>query len=216
MSQHELLRSRIEQHKIKNVLSKYDNKDMKKCANAAVEILSSLLPQHTFSIKWNLSYKEITSFCGLPLLEQFNDRKILPDGGVIWMDNKYPILISEIKHQGTNKERQAEGKEKQATGNAIERYGKNLMALQTMFSQKIFLPAVVFCWGCDFAKEQTTVLSKLYALNCFQEMNKMYLKTSIGIKPHNVFYREEKWMNEEITSIMVELAYNYALLYLQG
>lgn len=35
---------------------------------------------------------------------------------MIWMDNRIPVLISEIKHQGTNDERKKEGKPKQATG----------------------------------------------------------------------------------------------------
>lgn len=172
MSQHELLRERLEQYKIKNVLSKYDDKDMKNCALATVNILQEIMPEHNFSVKWTLPFSKIAEFRGLSLTPQFKDRKILPDGGVIWMDNKYPILISEVKHQGTNKERQLEGKPIQATGNAIERYGKNLIGLQTMFSKEKILPAVVFCWGCDFADEQTTVLSKLYTMNCFCEMNK--------------------------------------------
>lgn len=212
MSQHELLRERIEQHKIKNILSKQDDKNMKRCAEATVELLRELLPQHNFSVEWALPFTKIADYCGIEIADDFKDRKILPDGGVIWMDNRVPVLISEIKHQGTNDERKKEGKPKQATGNAIERYGKNLMVLQKMFSNKEYLPAVVFCWGCDFSAEQTTVLSKLYALNCFCEMNKYYLRQGIGVKAHNVFYRKEKWTNEEITLIMTELAYQYALM----
>lgn len=214
MSQHELLRTRIDQHKIKNILSKYDDKKMKDCSLATVELLQELLPKHTFCVKWSLPFTTIATFCGSNITPQFADRKILPDGGVIWMDNKYPILISEIKHQGTNDERKSEGKPKQATGNAIERYGKNLMALQTMFSKEKILPAVVFCWGCDFAEEQTTVLSKLYTMNCFCEMNKEYLIQNTGVKPHNIFYKEKEWSNEEIVSKMVELSYAYAQYYL--
>lgn len=215
MAQHELLRDRIEQHKIKNVLSKIDDKDMKQCSLATIELLKEQYPNHTFTIKYSLSFEEITSYAGLPLLDDFKGRKILPDGGVIWMDNKYPILITEIKHQGTNKERIAEGKKKQATGNAIERYGKNLMALQTMFSNDIILPAAVFCWGSDFCKNETTVLAKLYCLNNFHPLNKIYEETVKGVKPHNIFYQEEKWPNEEIVNIMYTLSTIYISYYLR-
>ena len=40
-------------------------------------------------------------------------------------NEKSPLVIAEIKRQGTNKERLQEGKTKQATGNAIERLKNN-------------------------------------------------------------------------------------------
>lgn len=213
MSQHELLRTRLEQHKVKNILSKTDDENIKECSQALIYLLKEQYPSHSFELKNSLTFKEITDFCNLTLSESFSDRKIIPDGGIIWMDGKYPILISEIKHQGTNKERVQEGKSRQATGNAIERYGKNLMALQTMFNQENILPAVVFCWGCDFL--ETTVLSKLYTMNCFQELNKYYFETNKGVKPHNIFCKESKWTNEEILDIMYELSINYITYYLK-
>ena len=54
-----------------------------------------------------------------------------PDGGVIYLtdrdNNMYPILIGEVKKQGTNDKREEEGKGKQAQGNAVERLGKNVI-----------------------------------------------------------------------------------------
>ena len=58
---------------------------------------------------------------------EFADRTIIPDGGILYLiknKEKFPLVIAEIKRQGTNKERLKEGKAKQATGNAIERLGK--------------------------------------------------------------------------------------------
>ena len=213
MTQHVLLRTRLEQHKIKNILSKIDDESIKECSITLIQLLREDYPSHFFELKSSLTFKEIANYCNFTLNDIFSDRKILPDGGVIWMDDKYPILISEIKHQGTNKERLQEGKSRQAMGNAIERYGKNLMALQTMFNQDEVLPAVVFCWGCDFL--ETTVLSKLYAMNCFQPLNRYYFKTIKGVKPHNIFYKEDKWSNEEMLSIMYELSVSYIAYFLK-
>ncbi len=55
-----------------------------------------------------------------------------PDGGILAIKSSkdstltYPILISEVKNQGTNDLRAKEGLRQQAQGNAIERLGKNL------------------------------------------------------------------------------------------
>jgi type II restriction enzyme len=58
-----------------------------------------------------------------------------PDGGILSvMDNdkrEHLILIAEVKNQGTNDARAAEGKLRQAMGNAIERLGKNVIGFRT-------------------------------------------------------------------------------------
>ena len=55
----------------------------------------------------------------------FGSSSLRPDGGVMFLvDRKmkrYPILIGEVKNQGTNDKRATEGLAKQAKGNAIER-----------------------------------------------------------------------------------------------
>ena len=62
--------------------------------------------------------------------QTFIGRTIKPDGGVIWLhkndDENYIrlVLVSEIKKQGTNRERIEQGHARQAQGNAIERLGK--------------------------------------------------------------------------------------------
>lgn len=61
---------------------------------------------------------------------KFFENKIKPDGGVLFLrkkdDDRYKkiLLITEAKRQGTNDVRQKQGKNKQATGNAIEKLGK--------------------------------------------------------------------------------------------
>jgi type II restriction enzyme len=58
-----------------------------------------------------------------------------PDGGIMFIVDKnnikYPILITEMKKQGTNDEVIAMTGKAQASGNAIERLGKNVIGLRT-------------------------------------------------------------------------------------
>ncbi|ELX2134205.1 restriction endonuclease, partial [Campylobacter jejuni] len=103
----------------------------------------------------------------------FFENKIKPDGGVLFLrkkdDRKFKkiLLITEAKRQGTNDIRTKQGKNKQATGNAIERLGKNLTGIKAMLNHEKITPFVCFGWGCDFASDEKTVLAKLNVLNEF-------------------------------------------------
>lgn len=79
----------------------------------------------------------------------FDNTSIRPDGGMLCIrgstenDLLYPILIAEVKNQGTNDLRVREGLPRQARGNAIERLGKNLIGLRTaLMRESIFLSSV--------------------------------------------------------------------------
>ena len=76
----------------------------------------------------------------------------------------YPIYMGEIKHQGTNDKRIAEGKEKQAQGNAgCERIHKNFhVACDYCVGEDLF-PYNVFLYGYDFSEEEitSTTVSKI-------------------------------------------------------
>ena len=66
-----------------------------------------------------------------------------PDGGITFIVDKYnryfPILIFEVKNQGTNDLRLQEGKTKQAQGNVVEKLGKNVIGFRTyMLDESIF------------------------------------------------------------------------------
>ena len=82
-----------------------------------------------------------------------------PDGGILSVkideNNVIPILISEDKKQGTNDCRLAEGKKKQATGNALERGIKNIRAAEMMFQGGTVFPYVLFGSGCDLHPTET-------------------------------------------------------------
>lgn len=205
MSQHDLLRARTEQHKVKNTVSKKDDKIIKVVAQECAERLNKNFPNHKFIYKATLTFNEIEKYAKINHTNFNTARRVEPDGGVIWMDNKYPILISEMKHQGTNDERIAEGKTKQATGNAIERYGKNLMAFHTLYMNDEILPVVAFCHGCDFLVE--TVQAKLHALNSFHECNKVYTEpTNERLKPSTILYQLNSWTEDQMLPVMYEIA----------
>ena len=125
------------------------------------------------------------------------------------------MVIAEIKRQGTNKERIQEGKSKQATGNAIERLGKNLTGIKAMMNYEDITPFVCFGWGCDFAvdtDETLTVRSKIIVMNEFYQLNKIYVFKKDGTSdansfaPVSMFFREDRWSVQEMFDIMKEIA----------
>ncbi|WP_276883956.1 EcoRI family type II restriction endonuclease [Campylobacter cuniculorum] len=149
---------------------------------------------------------------------QFLDGAIYPDGGILFLrkkdDEKFKkvLLITEAKRQGTNDERKKEGKNKQATGNAIERLGKNLTSIKAMLNHERITPFVCFGWGCDFAYDVKTVLVKLNVLNEFYYLNRTYIFKTDGnsnfnhFSPVSMYFREKKWEVDEMFDIMKEIA----------
>lgn len=228
MSQHESLRNRKEQHKAKNYLSKNDDKNIYIAAERVIEYLQKRFEMETQYKDYHLSFEksikisEMIKFIKIKSsrLEFYNyddKRAIVPDGGIIYLvDNikniKYPLVIAEVKHQGTNKERIKEGKSVQATGNAIERLGKNLTAVKTYMHYESITPFVCFGHGCDFAEDSKTVLTKIWCLNEFYDINKIYVnkkdndKEHGGFSPVSMFFREEVWTTDEMFDIMKEIA----------
>ena len=105
---------------------------------------------------------------------------IKPDGGFLCILGKEnsslicPILISEVKNQGTNDQRKLEGKGPQARGNAIERLGKNLIVLRTALMKEHIFPFVCFGYGCDF-EEGSTILDRVSTMAMFGKLNQIYL-----------------------------------------
>jgi type II restriction enzyme len=116
-----------------------------------------------------------------------------PDGGMLYTiinGNKHPLLITEDKTQGTNDIRFKDGKNKQATGNAIERGIKNIRGAEMLFDNLKVFPYVIFCSGCDFYHTET-ISNRL-------EMG------NYGVKNHNIFISKEK-TNEEINTEFNEI-----------
>ncbi len=232
MSQHSALRKRTEQHKPKNNKSKIDDKEVYQ----SMELVRSYLKakkefQVFFQGEWDLEFskdikiKNMIEFIKRKKIRrefnyEFLERSIVPDGGILYLTNRltgdlYPLVIAEIKRQGTNNERLAEGKSKQATGNAIERLGKNLIGVRAMMNYEKITPFVCFGWGCDFkinSEETGTVRSKVVMMNEFYDLNKIYVFKKDGsadvndYAPVSMFFREERWSIEEMYDIMKEIA----------
>jgi len=232
MSQHDSLRKRSEQHRPKNEKSKMDDKDVYKSMKLVMEYLQEKREFVDFFVEdWKLEFspsiqvKYMIDFIKRKKVRnefnyEFIDRSIIPDGGILYLinqktDEKLPLVIAEIKRQGTNKERLSEGKEKQATGNAIERLGKNLIGIRAMMNYEKITPFVCFGWGCDFAinsVETGTVRSKVVMMNEFYDLNKINIFKKDGnsdvnyFSPVSMYFREERWSVEEMFDIMKEIA----------
>ncbi|MCI5983774.1 MAG: restriction endonuclease [Firmicutes bacterium] len=228
MSQHDLLRTRFEQHKAKNKISKNDDKEIYIAAKRVMDYLEKRFDMEHKYEKYHLEFEKsikISDMIGFIKQKGFRSefypydesRTINPDGGIIYLVDeanniKYPLVIAEVKHQGTNIDRIKEGKEKQAVGNAIERLGKNLTAIKAYMHYENITPFVCFGHGCDFAENSLTVLSKVWCLNEFYDINRIFVnkrdndKDHGGFAPVSMYFREEPWTIVEMFDIMKEIA----------
>ena len=135
-----------------------------------------------------------------------------PDGGVVYMvsnaGEKYPILISEVKNQGTNDLRKAEGLKKQAKGNAVERLGKNVIGFRAYMLNEGIFPFVCFGDGCDFDKG-SSILDRVLTIAMFGELN---VDHTANEGPNGIFnrgsyyFRYAHWTREEMYDILLNVA----------
>ena len=159
------------------------------------------------------------SFPDIDFYYEQDTSHIRPDGGVLAVEAKsgksYPILISEVKHQGTNDLRMREGKSKQAMGNAIERLGKNVIGIRTAMLNEGICPFVCFGYGYDF-KEGSSIRDRVVTIAMFGELNKTYLHNQgpDGRFGRGSFYfRQREWKPEEMAEIMEDIAERSLLYY---
>lgn len=143
-----------------------------------------------------------------------------PDGGILSIQTTdgifHPILISEVKNQGTNDLRAAEGKAKQAKGNAIERLGKNVIGFRTAMLSVDIMPFVCFGYGVDF-EEGSTILDRVATINMFGQLNKInVLNEGDGgrFNRGSFFFREKAWTVDEMTDVMTNIATRSIYYYL--
>lgn len=142
----------------------------------------------------------------------FDTSALRPDGGVLYISRRNnallcPILIAEVKNQGTNDLRIKEGKTRQARGNAIERLGKNLIGLRIALKRESIFPFVCFGYGCDF-EESSSILDRVSTMAMFGHLNKTYLHdTEGGVFDRGSFYfRQERWAISEMADVMKDIA----------
>jgi len=150
----------------------------------------------------------------------FDSSSIRPDAGILFIKGlpgdpmSYPILIAEVKNQGTNVQRLEEGLPQQAKGNAIERLGKNLIGLRTALMRESIFPFVCFGYGCDFEAE-SSILDRVSTMAMFGKLNKTYLHNEEGGKFNrgSFYFRPEAWSVEEMYNVMYDIAKRSVLYY---
>jgi len=209
-----------------NVTSKKQEADVMK---ALVRVVDSLAEEFGKKIslvhekQWRL--KDIvaelrSSYLDTEFHYHFDTSSIRPDGGILFIKGlpedslSYPILIAEVKNQGTNVLRAKEGLPKQARGNAIERLGKNLIGLRTALMRESVFPFVCFGYGCDFEKD-SSILDRVTTMAMFGKLNKTYLHNEEGHKFNrgSFYFRPEQWTVDEMYSVMFDIAKRSVLYY---
>ena len=150
----------------------------------------------------------------------FDNTNIRPDGGILYIEGKsgdqltYPILISEVKNQGTNDRRVREGLPRQARGNAIERLGKNLIGLRTALMRESIFPFVCFGYGCDF-EDESSILDRVSTMAMFGQLNTTHLHNQGDgrFNRGSFYFREHEWSVEEMFDVMLDIALRSILYY---
>ena len=135
-----------------------------------------------------------------------------PDGGILSIQDKdgklFPVLIVEVKNQGTNDLREAEGKPRQAKGNAIERLGKNVIGFRTAMLNEGIIPFVCFGDGCDFAAS-SSILDRVVTIGMFGPLNCIQVVSDGDQGQFNrgsFYFRPEPWTSKEMEAVMYEIA----------
>ena len=152
------------------------------------------------------AFPDVEFFC------YFETSAMRPDGGILSLEDVdgslFPILIVEVKNQGTNDLRKAEGKPPQSRGNAIERLGKNVIGFRTAMLNEAIIPFVCFGDGCDFT-DSSSILDRVVTIAMFGPLNKIHLMNTGKDGRFNrgsFFFRPEAWTPEEMEEIMYQVA----------
>ena len=143
---------------------------------------------------------------------EFGASFMSPDGGITYLvdknGNRYPILIGEVKNQGTNSARLKEGLPRQAKGNAVERLGKNVIGFRAYMLDEAIFPYVCFGDGCDFERG-SSILDRVLTIAMFGALNEdhTFNEGPGGIFNRGSYYfKSESWTIEELYNIMYDVA----------
>ncbi len=199
------------------IINTASSKQESEIIRAITQALAILEDEYSYSFHWKRNitlayimedlrkkrYKDIDPNIVFPT------SSMRPDGGIVSLldeeGTSYPILIAEVKNQGTNNKRLAEGLENQAQGNAIERLGKNVIGLRTWLLTEDIFPFICFGYGCDFAVG-SSILDRVRTINQFGELNTFAVDRSgiNGEMQRGCFYfREDKWTVEEMEDLVL-------------
>lgn len=201
------------------IINQISRRQEDRCGIALRSVITNIEGRHPLQLRHDSSWlvSHVSSdlkrrYPGIDFHSFFPSSSMRPDGGILSIVDKrgdgYPILISEVKNQGTNDLRESEGKIRQAKGNAIERLGKNVIGFRAAMLHEDIFPFVCFGDGCDFAPD-STILDRVVTIAMFGKLNKIYVHNE---GPHgqfnrgSFFFRPELWHPEEMARIMVRIA----------
>jgi len=173
MTQSDGLSNRLEGN-IKNEESKIQDNNIMIVASLVLSRLQSKYPYLKFGMDKKMMLRTIEKMVKGDVYTTSDKSFITPDGGFLWVKingKKYYILVSEQKRQGTNDKRLLEGKKRQSQGNAAERLGKNVDAIDVLFANEEIYPFIVFLQGCDFNDNESTIGDRIRTIAKFQEIN---------------------------------------------
>jgi type II restriction enzyme len=217
MANSDFLRQNINQHSIKNSISKKMDNNIDIAMKTLIETLRKKHPKLSFEHAKTLMLTELISRLS-PKYPEFknsfakvmNSSYIEPDGGFLYAfdatGEKHLILVAEVKRQGTNDKRQEEGLPIQAKGNAIERLGKNLIGIRAIFKDQPIIPFVCFGSGYDF-QQGSTILDRVITMNEFFPLNEIFItKDHVPFEPVSMFFRYQDWSTEEMIKAMDTIA----------
>ena len=208
------------------VINQTSSKQEKRLGNSITILRDILIKQHNIGIRHESQWllRDIvndlkTIHRDTAFTFKFQSSSMRPDGGILSLldkqGNAYPILITEVKNQGTNDIRSLEGKEKQAKGNAIERLGKNVIGFRTALLKESIFPFVCFGDGCDFA-EDSSILDRVITIAMFGELNTIHLHNQGSSGQFNrgsFYFRVPLWTEQDMLPIMKEIAERSILYY---
>lgn len=164
----------------------------------------------------SLIIEEVKKYCADHQSFQSNPGSAInPDGGIIYVHSKkqiYPLVISEMKKQGTNDT----NAEKQAKGNAIERASKNIDEAKAYFINYKIFPYILFTFGCDFHKG-SSIIDRITSANMYSPLNELYVRDHhlLG-KRASLYVREAKWSQEEMSSALLDAAQQSIEYYIES
>ena len=208
-----------------NATSKQQEKEIVRALTKTATHLDGKFPNFTFehNKQWGcqaIVHELVDTFPEVDFHCHFDNTSIKPDGGFLLLRSNverskhYPVLISEVKNQGTNDLRLKEGLKKQARGNAIERLGKNVIGLRTALLREEIFPFVCFGYGCDFEPD-SSILDRVSTIAMFGELNKTYLFNEEHGKFNrgSFYFKQAKWTVEEMAEVMIDIAERSVLYY---
>ncbi len=202
------------------IINETSNREDKLCQRVVSEVISDLRKEFGVNLECQkrILLTEIISylrnnFKSVQFADPENKSSFMsPDGGITFLvdksNNKYPILIAEVKNQGTNDRRLKEGKNKQSKGNAVERLGKNVIGLRSYMLNEAIFPFVCFGDGCDFEKG-SSILDRVLTIAMFGEMNTDH---TVNEGPHGIFnrgsyyFRQKPWTENDMKPILYDIA----------